>query len=95
MAKYELNIYGKDDEIVKTHATSICPWGVYIQAAEISETMKEKSAVEQVNAVGDILKMVFVGLTDDELKHADVGDVMNTFTQIVNGGQKIKNGKNA
>jgi hypothetical protein len=97
MAKYELNIYGENDEIVKTHSTNICSWGVYIQAAEMSETLQEKSAFEQISAVGDILKAVFRGLTSEELNCADSADVMNVFQQIVSGGQKIKgaNSKNA
>lgn len=92
MAKFELSIYGKDDEIVKEYKASICPWGVYIQAAEMQDTLKDKSIKEQMYAIGDVLKTVFVGLTDEELSHADVGDVMNTFKQIVSGGQEIKGG---
>jgi hypothetical protein len=97
MAKFELNIYGENDEIVKQYSTNICSWGVFIQAAEMSETLQEKSAVEQISAVGEILKAVFRGLTSDELMCADSSDVMNTFNQIVSGGQKIKgaNSKNA
>ena len=97
MAKYELNIYGENDEIVKQYSTNICSWGVFIQAAEMSETLQEKSALEQLSAVGDILKSVFHGLTGEELMCADASDVMNTFSQIVAGGQKIKgaNSKNA
>lgn len=95
--KYEINIYGKDDEIVKHYGTNICPWAVFIQAAELQEVLKDKSVREQMEAVGDILKSVFDGLTNDDLMHADGMDVMNTFKQIVTGGQKIKggNGKNA
>ena len=97
MAKYELPIYGANDEIIKMHETNICPWGVYIQAADMQEQLKDKGAREQMDAVGDILKAVFPALTDDELMHADGMDVMNTFQQIVTGGQKIKGGnsKNA
>lgn len=97
MAKYELPIYGKDDEIVKMHETNICPWAVYIEAAELQEKLQGKSAREQMQAVGDILKAVFCNLTDEELLHADGMDVMNTFQQIVTGGQTIKGGapKNA
>lgn len=97
MAKYELNIYGENDEIVKQYSTNICSWGVFIQAAEMSETLQEKSALEQLSAVGDILKCVFRGITTEELMCADASDVMNTFSQIVAGGQKIKgaNSKNA
>lgn len=97
MAKYELNIYGENDEIVKQYGTNICSWGVFIQAAEMSETLQEKSALEQISAVGDILMSVFRGMTREELACADASDVMNTFNQIVMGGQKIKgaNSKNA
>lgn len=90
MAKYELPIYGENDEIVKTYSTNICPWGIYIEAAEMQETMKDKSPTEQMKCVESILKATFSGLTDAELQHADGSDVMNTFIQIVNGGQKIK-----
>ncbi len=96
MAKYELPIYGKDDAVLKRHETNVCPWAVYIQAASMQETLKGKSAREQMDAVGNILKAVFPALTDDELMHADGMDVMSTFQQIVSGGQKIKgdNSKN-
>ena len=97
MAKYELPIYGENDEITKMHETNICPWGVYIQAVDLQEQMQDKSAREQMDAVGEILKAVFPALTDAELLRADGADVMNTFLQIVSGGQKIKGGnsKNA
>ena len=97
MSKYELPIYGKGDEVVKMHEANICPWAVYIQAADLQEQLQDKSAREQMDAVGDILKAVFPELTTAELMHADGADVMNTFAQIVSGGQKIKGGnsKNA
>lgn len=97
MAKYELPIYGENDEVVKMHETNVCPWGVYIQAADMQEQLKTKTAREQMEAVGEILKTVFPQLTNAELLRADGMDVMNTFTQIVSGGQKIKGGnsKNA
>ena len=97
MAKYELPIYGENDEITRMHETNICPWAVYIQAADMQEQLKNKSAREQMEAVGEILKAVFPALTDAELLRADGADVMNTFQQIVTGGQKIKGGnsKNA
>lgn len=97
MAKFELPIYGENDEVIKRHATNICPWGIFIQAANMADEMKNRSANEQLEAVGEILKAVFHGLTDEELMAADAFDVMNTFQQIVSGGQKIKGGssKNA
>ena len=97
MAKYELPIYGENDEVIKMHESNICPWAVYIQAADMQEQIKDKSAREQMEAVGEILKTVFPTLTNAELLRADGADVMNTFLQVVNGGQKIRGGnsKNA
>lgn len=97
MARFELPIYGKDDEVIKLHEANRCPWGVYIQAADMQERLKSANAREQMDAVGEILKGVFPDLTDEDLFCADAGDVINTFTQIVNGGQQIKGGagKNA
>lgn len=92
MAKYELPIYGENDEVIKMHETNICPWAVYIEAAEMQEKLQDKTAKEQMQAVGNILKSVFCNLTDEELLHADGADVMNTFLQIVTGGQTIKGG---
>lgn len=90
MAKFELNIYGENDEIVKQYATNICPWGVYIQAADMAERLEGKAPLEQLEAIGGTLKAVFRGLTNDELYAADTADVMSLFEQIVSGGQKIK-----
>lgn len=97
MAKYELPIYGKNDEVTKTYATNIVPWAVFIQAADLQESLKDKSAKNQMDAVGEILKAVFHDLTDAELLCADGLDVMKAFKQIVSGGQNIKAGtsKNA
>lgn len=97
MAKFELPIYGANDEQIKMYEANICPWGVYVQAADLQDKLKDQSAKDQMKAIGDVLKIVFIGLTDDELLHADGGDVMNTFKQIVSGGRGIASGssKNA
>ena len=89
MAKYELPIYGENDAVVKEYKTNICPWGIYIEAADLAEGLEKKAPREQIEAIGTILKAVFSGLTDEEMKHADRSDVINTFRQIVNGGQTI------
>ena len=97
MAKFELPIYGENDEIIKTHSTNIVPWAIFIQAAELDEKTEKMSTLERLQSIGELLKAVFMGLTDEELLRADTGDVMNTFKQIVSGGQTIKGGggKNA
>lgn len=92
MAKFELPIYGKDDEVVKMFSTNVCPWEVYINAVDIEEQMKKMAYAEKLKAIEEILKAVFIDLTSDDLKRADAGDVVSTFLQICNGGQKIKGG---
>lgn len=91
MAKYELPIYGEDDEIIKTYKTNVCPWGIYIKAADMQEKLQNADVREQLQSIGDMLKTVFKGLTDDELSKADSNDVVNTFKQIVSGGNTIVN----
>lgn len=91
MAKYELPIYGENDELIKTYETNHVKWAVYVQAADIQDSIKPgTAAMEYINKMGEVLKQAFTGLTDEELMCADGMDVINTFTQIVNGGQHIK-----
>ncbi len=96
MAKFELPIYGENDEVIKEYATNVCPWGVFVRAAEASQTLKKKDMTEQFNIIGGFLQTIFIGLTKEELERADYEDVMNTFNQIVSIGDNIKagNGKN-
>lgn len=93
--KYSLNIYGENDVIVKTYGTNKIPWGVFVKAASLQETIEKKSIVEQMAAMGQLLQSIFIGLTDEELACADSNDVMNLFVQITGAGSKIGGEKNA
>lgn len=95
MAKFELSIYGVNDEIIKTYEANRVAWSVFIRAAEMEDKIKNMSALDQLNAIGGILHDVFLDLTDDDLMKADYEDVLNTFLQIVNAGQEIKGGGNS
>lgn len=83
MAKYELPIYGEDDEILKTYQTDIVRFGILEDAIKISEETKGKNAEEQLKSINPILQRVFKGLTEAELKDADLFDVFNVFNQII------------
>jgi hypothetical protein len=83
MAQFELNIYGNDDEILKTCKTDRVRWGVYLQALELQEKMAEKSAADQFRLINAFLKKIFPDLTDEDLELADGDDVMNTFKQLI------------
>ena len=95
MAKFELNIYGEDDEIIKRYETDHIRFGVLLTAIELQE--KQLSADKQFEAVSRILKSVFAGLTDEELKLADTRDIFSTFAQVIrqaNGIEGSDNSKN-
>lgn len=89
MAKFELNIYGENDEIVKTYATDHLRYGVLMQALEMQEGMEHMTAAEQMQTANALVKKVFAGLTDAELACADAGDVLATFTQVTRHAEKI------
>lgn len=89
MAKFELNIYGENDEILKKYATDHIRYGVLMRALELQDSMEGKTMLEQTKAANTIVKMVFAGLTDEELMLADVGDVLATFAQVTTQANAI------
>ena len=97
MARFELSIYGENDECLKKYETDHVRWGVFLQAVKLQEEIKGKGADEQFSAINEFVKSIFVGLTDDELEKADGFDVMNTFKQIISAAGNINGGsaKNA
>ena len=83
MAQFELNIYGNDDEIVKTYTTDKVRWGVFMQALELQEGLNDKPAAEQFKLINNFVKKIFPDLTDDDLECADSDDIVNTFRQLI------------
>lgn len=92
-----LNIYGENDEIIKTYETAHIRWRLFTEAVKLNDEIGEKTLGEQMDAIGDFLQSVFVGLTREELELADINDVFNNFKMIINLANKIDggNGKNA
>lgn len=95
MAEFKLNIYGKDDEIIKSFETDKIRWGVYLQALELSEGIQDKKPAEQFKQINNFIKKIFPELTDEDLEMADADDVMNTFTQLLHKANKIGGGENS
>lgn len=93
MALFELNIYGKDDEVVKRFETDKVRWGVYLQATELAENLADASPVEKFKQISAFVKKIFPDLTDDDLDNADSDDVLNTFTQLIRKANGIKASK--
>lgn len=94
MAKFELKIYGEDDEVVKTYGTDRIRWGVFLNAIKLQDKIKDKSEAEQFSAINEFIKSIFIGLTDKELEQADGMDVMNVFKQILSAANGIDSSKN-
>lgn len=92
MAQFELNIYGKDDEIIKTHATDRVRWGIFMQALELEDSLRGKTAAEQLAAINAFIAKIFPAITESELENADTDDVLNTFKQLIAKANKIKTG---
>lgn len=96
MAQFELNIYGNNDEIIKTYATNHIRWGVFMQALELQEGLTDLSAGEQFMKISAFVKKIFPDLTDADLELADSDDIFNTFKQLTNKARSIGgNSKNA
>lgn len=98
--EFSLNIYGDNDEIIKTYETDVIRWGVFMKAVKLQDEIKNKSEAEQMNAVSGFMTSIFPTLTAEELEGADTFDIFNTFSQIVNkatniNGMKGHNTKNA
>lgn len=89
MARFELNIYGADDEIVKRFETERLRWGIFVQALELEESLKKATAQDMISAVNEFTKKIFPDITDADLHNADVDDILNTFRQVIATAKKI------
>ena len=94
MAKFELNIYGQNDEILKTFQTDHVRWGLLLTALELQEKIQDDSPEDQIKAINKFALELFPGITEEDLRNADGMDVMNVFAQVGRMAGKI-NGKNA
>lgn len=90
--RFELSIYGENDEVLKKYETDHVRWGVLLKAVNLQEKMKDKTPIERIGMVGQFVKSIFVGLTDEELEKADTNDVMNTFKQLLSSVGTINSG---
>lgn len=90
--KFELSIYGENDEVINKFETNHVRWGVLLKAVKLQEELKDKSEYEQIDLISQFIKSIFVGLTDEDLEKADSKDVMNTFKQLLKSVNSINAG---
>lgn len=95
MAKYELNIYGENDVLIKTYATDNVKWGFYLEAVKASENIEDMDTADKFKMINSFVKRLFVGLTDEELETGASGeDVLNVFNQLMRRANTIGGSKN-
>lgn len=96
MAQFELNIYGKDDEVINRFETDKVRWGVYLEAIKLEESgLKKMTHAKQFELINGIIKKIFPDLTDKDLENADGDDVMATFNQLLAKGNAINAGSDS
>lgn len=94
----KLNIYKNRDEIEKTYVTdtfklwfgTVEDFAKLINLDEIQTgsdaeiiSLVGKSIFGSMDIIKDLMKDVFVGLTDDELRRTDVSDLATVIVEIV------------
>lgn len=94
MAKFELNIYGQNDEITKTYKTDHVRWGLLMGALALQERIRDEDPAEQIAAINEFAKEIFVDITDEDLSNADSSDVISVFAQVGKMANRIKSSKN-
>lgn len=86
--KYELNIYGENDAIIKKYETDIARYGVFEEAIKFAELAEGKSAGEinllAFKLAGPFCKNLFPGLTDEDMRNAVLSDMINLIYQVCN-----------
>ena len=84
--RYELNVYGENDAILKTHATDKARYGAFEEAIKFVDEAEGKTEA-QVNILafrmlGKFVKKLFPGLTDEEIGMCEVQDIVNLAYQV-------------
>jgi hypothetical protein len=86
MAFVELNIYGSNDEIIKTFSTNRVRWGLIVRAVELEEKMNDSSTgiKEQISLLNDFVLSIFPDMTQTDVEAADYNDIKNVFKMVGN-----------
>lgn len=86
MARFELNIYGENDEILKTHKTDKARYGAFEEAVKFTEQAQGKKESEVTvlayKMLNNFIKNLFPNITDEEIKLADLNDINNLAFQV-------------
>lgn len=90
MARFELTIYGKNDEVIKKYETDHLLWGGVLKAAQLKDNIDDLPLEQNLDKICDLFKSLFVGLTDEEFQQVSYDDIFLTFKQIMSSVGSIK-----
>ncbi len=78
-----LKIYDSNNEVIAEFNEPRIRWGLVEDVVELTEKLQGKSEKESTLAMGQFIQAVFPGLTNEQLRLADIQDIKQCFAQIV------------
>ena len=88
----ELNIYNDELEIVKSYKTYGIRWKAFKKIMSMQDeldALKDAEDDEAVDEIGNVLKLIYPNITDEDLEEAYTDDLFDCF------GQALKNNATA
>lgn len=80
---FKLNILGEKDKVVKTYETSVIKYGLIEDLCILTQDgFDDKNVFEQIKMIKPLIKSMFVGVTDEELRNVDFIEVLQVFKKI-------------
>ena len=86
MARFELNVYGENDEIQKTYATDKARYGAFEEAIKFLEETEGKTEVERnllaIPMLKKFIMKLFPTITEDEIRLCELSDIISLSYQV-------------
>ena len=80
---FKLNILGENDKVVKTYETSVIKYGLIEDLCILTKDgFDDKNVFEQIKMIKPLIKSMFVGVTDEELRNTDFIEILKVFKEI-------------
>lgn len=80
---FKLNILGENDTVVKTYETSKIKYGLIEDMVSLSKELEGKNEFEQFGLMKPLLKNMFIGITDEELRNVDFLEVLAVIKNLM------------
>ena len=80
---FTLNILGANDEVVNTYKTSKIKYGLIEDMVSLSKELEGKNEFQQFSLMKPLLKNMFIGITDEELRNVDFLEVLAVIKNLM------------